>query len=143
MDPQLRARAEARLEQAAAALGLADPRPAYRDRLRHLRDAQPDAFQRAVAHYEREVLPALAQNDPLGAWLDYGRFLAALTADGAFTTIDESGRAHAYSAPLPPRSLVLFVPEDTSEAVFTAAQPLECSAAQQATIDLLVHRSQG
>ena len=143
MDAQLRARAEARLAEAAAALGLADPRPPYRDRLRHLRETHPEAFERAVTHYERAVLPAMADHDPLDAWLEYGRFLAGLTADGALTTIDATGRAHNYSAPLPPRSLVLFIPQDTSEPVFIAAQPAECTAPQRGTIDLLVNRSQG
>lgn len=140
MDPQLRAAAEARLEETAAALELADPRPPYRDRLRHLRDVHPDAFQRAVQYYETEVLPAMTTGDALAAWLDYARFLAGTTADGALHVIDETGRAAAYTSPLPARSLVLFIPEDTSEAVLVAAQPLHIAPAQQATLDLLVGR---
>ena len=140
MDPQLRTTAEARLEQAAAALGLADPRPPYRERLRHLRETHPDAFQRAIAHYESQVLPSMATGDAIAAWLGYAQFLAGLTADGTLQVIDESGRASVYTAPLAPNSLVLFVPDETSEAVLTAASPLHISAAQQATMDLLVNR---
>ena len=140
MDPQLRTTAEARLEQAAAALGLADPRPPYRDRLRLLRDTHPDAFQRAIAHYETQVLPAMATGDAIVAWLGYAQFLTGLTADGTLHVIDESGRAAVYTPPLAPNSLALFVPEDTAEAVLVAASPLHISRAQQATLDLLVGR---
>ena len=140
MDPQLRNTADARLEQAATALGLADPRPPYRDRLRHLRETHPDAFQRAIAHYESQVLPAMADGDAIASWLDYAQFLAGLTAEGALHVIDESGRASVYAEPLPPNALVLFVPDETSEAVLVAASPLHISRAQQATLDLLVNR---
>src|SRR5688572_11570035 len=134
MDPQLRTTAEARLEHAAAALGLADPRPPYRDRLRYLRETHPDAFQRAIAHYESQVLPSMASGDAIASWLGYAQFLAGLTADGTLHVVDESGRASVYAAPLAPNTLVLFVPADTSEAVLVAASPLHISAAQQATL---------
>jgi hypothetical protein len=132
--------AEARLEQSAAALGLADPRPPYRERLRSLRETHPDAFQRALTHYENVVLPAMTSGDALTAWLSYASFLAGLTADGELHTIDETGRASVYAGSLAARSLVLFVPVETSEAVLVAAAPLQPSAAQQATVELLVNR---
>jgi hypothetical protein len=140
MDPQLRATAEARLEHAAAALELSDPRPPYRERLRHLREVHPAAFQRAVDYYENDVLPAMTAGDAIAAWLDYARVLASTTAEGALHVIDETGRAALYNSQLSPRSLVLFIPEDTSEAVLVAAQPLQVSRPQQATLDLLVGR---
>lgn len=143
MDAELRTRAEARLEQAAAALGLADPRAPLRQRLRQLRESHPDAFGRAVEHYEATVLPGLAGDDPIHAWLDYGRFLGQLTSNGRLTAIDATGRAAAFRPPLQQGTLVLFVPDDTSADVLVAASPLQCSAAQQASLDLLVHRRLG
>src|SRR5687768_7002861 len=140
MDSQLRTRAEARLEEAAGALGLADPRPPYRERLRHLREARPDAFQRAIAHYESVVLPAMADQDALHAWLEYGRFLATLSGDGDVQLIDESGLARAFNGQSVARHLVLFVPRESSEQVLILAQPSALSDAQRATIDLLVAR---
>jgi hypothetical protein len=139
MDPQLRSRAEARLASAAEALGLADPRPPYRDRLRELRQTHPDAFERAIAHYEQRVLPALAQDDPLPVWLEYGRFLGSLTGQGRLTHIDESGRASTWP-PGDPAALMLFVPDDTAAGALVLCQPASPSAAQQATLTLLVER---
>jgi hypothetical protein len=139
MDPDLRARAEARLAEAARAQGLADPRPAYRERLRHLRQSHPEAFDRAVEHFEQRVLPALAEHDPLPVWIEYGCFLAALTAEGKATRIDETGRAATWT-PDDPAGLVLFIPDDTASDVMVLCQPDALSAAQQATMTLLVER---
>src|SRR5690606_2014126 len=88
MDPQLRASAEARLEEAARAAGIADPRPAYRERLRQLRQASQDTFDNAIRHYEKHVLPAMVDSDPLHTWIEYGRYLASLEGDGRVVTID-------------------------------------------------------
>jgi len=143
MDAELRVRAEARLAEAATSLALADPRPPYRERLKQLRESHPDAFSRAVEHYETRVLPALAEKDALTAWLDYGRFLAGLTASGRLLAIDERGAAQPAKAPLPPRPLVLFLPEDPAEPVLVALQPVQLSPAQAATLDLLVNRRLG
>lgn len=140
MNSELRARAEARLADAAAALDLADPRTPFRERLKQLREGHPAAFDRAVSHYERTVLPLLAGDDPLGAWLEYGQFLGQLTSDGRLTAVDRAGAAAQFRPPLPAGTLVLFLPEDTSVAPLVTAAPREPSAAQQATLDLLVHR---
>lgn len=139
MNPELRSRAEARLAEAAQARGLADPRPAYRERLRVLKHTHPDAFQQAVRHYDEQVLPALADRDPLDAWIEYGRFLASLTSAGVATAIDEKGRAAKWN-PATPASLVLFIPDDTSSDVLPLVQPDAPSAAQAATIALLVEK---
>jgi hypothetical protein len=140
MDAQGRGRAEARLEEAAGALGLADPRGPLRERLRQLRESDPAAFERAVQHYEGTVLPALAGDDPIAAWLEYGRFLGQLRSNGRLTAIDSTGRATVYRPPLQPASLVLFMPEDTAVEPLVAAAPQDCTPAQQATLDLLVRR---
>lgn len=139
MDAQLRERAEARLTAAAAGLGLADPRPPYRERLRRLRETDPAAFERAVAHYEQNVLPALTTAEPLTTWLEYGKFL---TGDAVRTmAIDADGRAQPVAASVPLGGLVLLIPDEPSADVLIAATPLQPSPAQQATLDLLVSRS--
>jgi hypothetical protein len=140
MDAAARTSAEHRLAEAAAARGLDDPRPPLRDRLRLLRDRQPEDFDRAVAHYERQVLPGLAAGEPLDAWLEYARFLGLLTADGRLMVVDDAGAATPFRPPLAPGALVLFLPDDPAADPFIAAAPLRPSPAQRATIDLLVHR---
>ena len=142
MDPQLRASAEARLEEAARAAGIADPRPAYRERLRQLRQASQDTFDNAIRHYEKHVLPAMVDSDPLHTWIEYGRYLASLEGDGRVVTIDTVGRA-ADAAGGAPAGLVLFIPEDTATQVWALCQPLAPSDAQQATMRLLVERKLG
>lgn len=139
MDPQLRTRAEGRLEEAARSHGIVDPRPPYRDRLRRLRESQRDAFDRAIEHYEQQVLPALADAAPLNAWIDYGRYLAQLEGPGRTVRIEQDGRATTWSADAPP-GLVLFIPEDTASDVLVLSQPLKPSDAQEATLRLLVER---
>jgi hypothetical protein len=140
MDADMRVRAETRLTEAVAALGLADPRPALRARLKQLREERPDAFADAVRHYEEEVLPRLAEEEPVPAWLDYARHLGQLTANGRLTTIDATGRAVVYRPPLQHAALLLFLPEDTAVTPLVALAPLAPSPAQSATIDLLVNR---
>jgi hypothetical protein len=143
MDPETRARAEARLADAAAALGLDDPRQPYRRRLRELRETRPEAFDTAIGHYEQHVLPSLAAGDPIEAWLEYGRFLAALSSAAELTVIDASGRARPHAPPLAAQSLALFMPADTAVPPLVAAVPARPSAAQKATLDLLVDRKLG
>jgi hypothetical protein len=144
MSSDLRAQAEARLTRAAAELGLADPRPPLRERLKRLREAQPDAFDRAVHHYETAVLPALTVDEPLTAWLEYGRFLGELTAAGRLLIVERTGRAIPLAVPaaaLPATgTLALYVPDDAGEDVLVAALPLDPSPAQEATLALLVRR---
>jgi hypothetical protein len=142
MDAETRVLAEARLAEAAAAHHLSDPRQPLRERLRQLRERQPDAFSRAVAHYEEQVLPLLAAGEPLVAWLDYARFVGQLTSNGRLTAIDETGLAvtlKAAAAPLP-GTLVLFVPEDNAIDTLVALAPAAPSPAQDATVALLVQR---
>lgn len=139
MDPHLRARAEARLEESARAAGVADPRPMYRERLRQLRQARPEAFDRAVLHYEEDVLPAMAGDDALRAWIDYGRYLASLDGAGRVVSIDPQGRA-SDPASGAAAGLILFIPEDSAADVMVLCQPVSPSGAQEATVRLLVER---
>jgi hypothetical protein len=140
MDTAGRAHAEARLEAAAAALSIADPRPALRERLRLLRDTQPDLFRRAIEHYDAAVLPALAGTDPIVAWLEYGGYVGQLTANGRLTAVDPAGRAVPYRPPPGAGVVFLFLPEDNAVGALLVAAPLQPSPAQQATIKLLVDR---
>ena len=139
MDAELRARAEARLAEAAREQGIVDPRPSYRERLRRLREEQPQSFDRAVRHYEQEVLPALAERDPLPVWLEYGSYLASVTSPGDVVRIDAEGRATAWT-PQSAAGLVLHIPGDTAADVMVLSRPVAMSAAQTATVTLLVER---
>jgi hypothetical protein len=141
MDPDLRKRSETGLLEAAARLGLADPRPPMRERLRRLRETHADALANAVRHYEQAVLPSLVGGDAIGTWLEYGRFVGELTSAGRLHVIDAYGRAAVYKPPLASGVLVLFLPDDTSSDVLVVASPLQCTPAQQATLTLLVDRS--
>jgi hypothetical protein len=138
--PDVKMRADARLADAALALGLADPRPPLRNRLRELKDAHPAAFERALRHYDEAVLPELADGaDPLAAWADWTRSLAELTSPGRLLAIDATGRAAPFAAPTP-GTMVLFVPDDAAAGVLVGLAPTEPSSAQQATVQLLVER---
>ncbi len=135
-----RAAADARLEQALAAAGADDPRPAWRERLKALRQADADAFARAVDYFDHTLVSAIAGGaEPLAQWVAYGRFLAELGGRGRAMAVDGSGRAHPYDDAGPPTgALVLFLPEDTRRPALTLLAPAAPTAAQQATVDLLV-----
>jgi hypothetical protein len=134
-------RADARLEAALAQSGLEDPRPAYRERLRSLREASTEAFEQALRHYEEQTLTGLAgEADPIEAWVEYGRVLGELTAPGRLVQVDAEGRASPYAPPPAGDLLVLHVPEETGAPILAAAVPRAASAAQRATYAMLVER---
>jgi hypothetical protein len=139
-----RALSDLRLMEAFQHFQLEDSRPAYRARIRGLRDSDPDAFQSAVAQYEDVVLPSLSggSGEPLAAlelWLEFGRFLASLEAEGRVFRTSSDGRAADYQPPYNEASLLLFLPDAAERPALPLAVPQACSAAQQATLDLLVH----
>jgi hypothetical protein len=138
MDAETRAQAEQRLTEAAAGLRLMDPRPPLRARLKQLRERQPDAFTHAVAHYEQHVLPRLAEEDPVPVWLEYARYTGQLSANGRLITIGDDGAATTFKSPIAPGALVLFLPEDTTVSAFIAAQPIDPTPAQKASVELLI-----
>lgn len=144
-DDELRERADRRFERALQAAGARDPRGFYRDRLRDLRGRDEQAFQRAVEHYERRLLPAVADEaaDPLVEWLEYGRLLAELTFPGHTVQIDATGRATPYAPPVPHDHLVLHLPSSARERALPVGIPTSLSPAQRATYDLLVKRTTG
>ncbi|MBX6362604.1 MAG: hypothetical protein IRZ00_01940 [Gemmatimonadetes bacterium] len=139
MADSLRARADARLDQALAARRLTDPRDLFRDRLRRLRADDPAAFGRAIDYFEHTLLPRVAADaEPITEWIEYGRFLAELTGPGRVLAVDPSGRARAYEPPPGADLLVLFFPDVQTDPVLPLARPRELSAAQQATWELLL-----
>ena len=139
MSTDLRAAADANLAAAAARLRMSDPRPAYRDRLRLLKDQNPEAFKRALRHYEETVLPALvSEGDVMAAWVEYGAALAAFTAPGRMVWIDGTGASRKYAAPVQEGALILHIPDDNAAPVLPAALPANPTPAQQAAFDLLV-----
>ncbi len=129
---------EARLE----ATNTGDPRAAYRDLLRSLKDADPDAFARMRVHYTQEVEPALEQEDrdPLAVWLDYGLALArAAGGEGEAMVIGADGLAMPLEGSPPPGLLTLLLPTRRGQRAIPVATPASPSAAQQASLDLLVN----
>ncbi|MGH7504397.1 MAG: hypothetical protein ACRELX_02050 [Longimicrobiales bacterium] len=140
MSDDAKQEADARLGDALADRALEDSRPAYRQRLRELRESNPAAFDRARGHYEDVVVPALfTASDPVEVWIEYGRWLAELTADGRLLAIDRSGRASPYAPDAAAGALVLHIPDDAGIAILPVAVPLEATPAQRASLDLLVH----
>lgn len=140
MTADLRSAADRNLTTAAAGLGLADPRPPFRDRLRFLQANHPDAFATALRHYESVVLPAISGGgDVMEAWVQYGETIGALTSPGRMMRVDASGRAARYAAPVTEASLVLHVPDQNDAPVLVTVAPVSPTPAQQATLDLLVH----
>jgi hypothetical protein len=135
-----KSRAEARMDAALLESEFGDPRPAYRERLRYLREQQPDAFGAALAYYEETLVPLVAAEDsePLLAWAEYGRRLAELTGPGKTFAIDASGRARPQRSQAQPDQLMLHVPEDAALPVLPLAVPRQLTPAQTATLDLLV-----
>jgi hypothetical protein len=139
MSNDLRTSADRNLADAVARLRLADPRPAYRERLRFLKDRSAETYARALEHYEHMVLPELANgNSAMETWIQYGATLAGYTASGRLLSIDATGRAVKYAPPVQEGILVLHVPDDHAAPVLIAASPAAPTPAQQATMDLLV-----
>ena len=144
-DPGLQDIADQRFSRALAETGARDPRDFYRDRLRDLRARDETAFSRARDYYENRLLPAVAAegSDPVTEWLEYGRFLAQLSADGRTVQVDPTGRATAYAPPVPPHHLILHLPTSARERALVVGLPSRLSPAQRATFDLLVKGSTG
>ena len=136
----LNARADARLDEALKREGARDPREFYRERLRELKQANPEGYAAAVVYYRDTLIPQVAdgEGDPLAAWTEYGRRLAEALAPGRTLAVDATGRAHPYSAPAPRDRLVLHLPEGKGGRALLVGLPAELSPAQRATYDVLV-----
>lgn len=153
MGGDLKARADERLEAALEGGPVRDPRPLYRRVLSRLREHDPDAFQRAIRHFEEELVPAVAEDaDPLQAWLDYGRLLARALGPGRALEIDATGRSRpeeeaeqTQGGPAEgrreeddPPPLLLHIPDDDALPAVILRYPAPSTPAQDATVELLV-----
>jgi hypothetical protein len=143
-DADLRARADERFARVLQETGARDPRDFYRKQLVALKAADAAAYRRALAYFEGELIPAVARedSDPIGEWLEYGRFLATLTGPGRAVQIDAEGRSTPYTRPVPPDALVLHLPERTTAPAVVVGIPATLTPAQRATYDLLVKQAQ-
>jgi hypothetical protein len=138
MDDTAKLAAEARTLEAIASGPYDDFREAYRDRLRWLKEARPQAFSDAVGSYERLVESVAAGADPIDAWLEYGKQLGDLSGRGRVVRIDETGRE--VPATGTGTEMLLHLPDDINVPALPLAIPRAPSEAQKATLDLLVHR---
>ena len=137
------ARADERFERALHESGGRDPRDFYRERLRSLRKEEPEAYERAVRYYHEQLIPRVAVegSDPLDEWLEYGRYLAAMSAEGETVQIDPSGRSEPYCRPVASDRLVLHLPHSARHPALPVGIPPALSPAQDVTYDLLVRRA--
>lgn len=140
MDESQNARAEERFEEALSRTGARDPREYYRERLKELKTANPDAYRSAVQYHADTLMPSIADGDadPLEAWWEYGRRIAELSVDGRTVEIDPSGRSHPYSRPTPTDRMVLHLPDGTKGLALVVGLPTDLSQAQMASYGLLV-----
>ena len=144
MSADLRARADVRLDAALETSPIRDPRPYFRRVLKFLKERDPAAFERAIAHYESTLIPAVAgEGDPLAEWLEYGMVLARLVGEGRVVAIDGTGRAApAEVAPGAATdgggALLLYLPGDPEKPPVVLRCPRDATPAQEASIELLV-----
>jgi hypothetical protein len=137
MDDTAKRLADERTDQAIGSAPFEDFREAYRERLRWLKDGQPQGFTRALSHYNDILVPNIAAGaDPLIEWMEYGRLLGNLSGAGKVMRIDETGRA--FPAVEATEGLILHLPEDTNVPALALAVPKALSDAQKATLSLLI-----
>ena len=140
MEQELHDRADRIFEEALGQTGAKDPREFYRTRLREMKADNPEAYRDAVAYYENDLVPSIAEagEDPLMAWQRFGCRVAELTVPGTPIEIDATGRRRPYAPPTPPDRMVLHIPQGSSSRALVVGLPPELSTAQLATYDLLV-----
>jgi len=133
-------RADQIFEEALVQAGAKDPREFYRKRLREMKADNPEAYGEAVAYYENDLVPSIAEagDDPLTAWQRFGCRVAELAVAGTPIEVDATGRRLPYAPPTPSDRMVLHVPQGTRGRALVVGLPPELSAAQLATYDLLV-----
>ena len=140
----LTARADARLDEGLKHAGARDPREFYRERLRELKQSNPEGYAAAVAYYRDTLIPQVAESegDPIAAWTEYGRRLAEAVAPGRTVAVDGTGRAEPYRAPAPRDRLILHLPDGRGGRALLVGLPPEVTPAQRATYDVLVSGKQ-
>lgn len=132
--------AETRYREALARHGIQDVQPLYRALLRHLKSADPELYERAVARYERDVARGLeeGEDDPVRVWIAYGIWLAGRAREGRLVAVDPTGLAEPVEAGDPPVGpLLLHLPDEARAPVTPLALPSDPSPPQRATLELL------
>lgn len=144
MDRAARTEADRRFQEAMEAAGARDPRDFYRQSLRDLKESNPQGYERAVGHFQNVLVPTIASGEaePLGAWREYGRLIADVTAPGRTVEIDETGRSRPYSPDSPLDRLVLHLPDEKGARAILVSLPPTPTAAQRASFELLVRGKQ-
>ena len=149
MSQDLTAAADQLLTEALEASGARDPRDYYRERLKELKDIDPEKYDEAIEYYRDRLVPFGGSRETarLIAWTEYGKFLAESLMQGKTVSIDQDGLAHPYKPDASSGKLTLHLPQSGAggRAVLVGL-PNELSPAQKATYDVLVsgrHRSSG
>jgi len=137
---EMQAEADRLLEEALEMTGARDPREPFREFLRELKDRNPSEYEAAVSEYREEVLRGIAESgaDPLVRWLEFGCATVQRLNPGRAIVIDGSGRATPYTSPPSWKDLILHIPDDRKSRALLVGSPPEPTAAQNATIQLLV-----
>jgi hypothetical protein len=133
-------RADRLFAQALEASGARDPREYYRRQMADLRQSDPAAFAEARAYHADVLVPGVAggEEDPIQAWMEFGRRLAGWCGAGRTVMVDGSGRAVPWERPVPLDHLVLHLPESRGGPALAVGIPPVLTPAQRATFDLLV-----
>jgi hypothetical protein len=131
--------ADQRLDAALGADGAPrDPRPWFRPTLRFLKERDAGAYDRALAHLDETLIPAVVGGaDPLEAWLEYGVLLAELLGPGRTVAVDRTGQAKPTEN-VTAEGLVLHLPDADDRPALVLRCPATLSPAQNATVELLV-----
>lgn len=137
-------KADQLFEKALEETGARDPREYYRTRLKELKQGNPEGYDQAVTYFRDTLIPSIASGEaePVVAWLEYGRRIAELFADGRAVEVDPSGRTTPYAPPSPLEHLVLHLPNQKNLRALLVGLPPDPSPAQLATYDLLVKGKQ-
>jgi len=116
------------------------PRDRYRQLLRHLKEADSERYEQAVARFRDELVAPVAreERDPLEAWFDFGHSLAMDLHPGRTVVLDATGRSSPFEPPPSTGDLVLHLPDEKREKALAVAIPPDPSPAQRAAMDLLV-----
>ena len=135
-----RAAADRRFAEALEHSGLPDPRNRYRDWLRRLRSQDDAGFRKAVEYFDRQLVSAVADSatDPWQEWTRFGMWLAQRLHPGSPVRIDATGRSRPASPDAALDELILHLPSSTRQPALAIRMPAKLSAAQKATLELLV-----
>lgn len=136
----MQAEADRLLEEALKKTGARDPREPFRGFLRELKERSASEYESAVSEYREEVLRGIAESgvDPLVRWLEFGCATVNRLNPGRAIVVDGTGRAAPYAPPPSWKDLILHIPDDRKSRALLVGSPPEPTAAQHATIQLLV-----